>query len=118
MSLVLTLQDVPAAVCGQWHHVASDKSRASGWTARFQTLFEAAGMTLQDEANLLLHPQHGQTPYAGAHGGRYNQWVYQRLQTAVEGLDGPEYAEALKAELVAIKADLLANPGLLKGYGL
>ena len=119
MSLAVHLhQDAPVAVRGQWHHVASDKARVSGWTERFLALFEAANMTLQDAANLLLHPEHGQAPYAGPHGARYNQWVYQRLQTAVEGLDGPEYAGAVKAELAAIKADLLANPALLKGNGL
>lgn len=89
----------------------------SGWTERFLTLFAPAGMTLQDDANLLWHPLHGCRPYAGAHGARYNQWVYQRLLTAVEGLEGTDYAMALRAELAAIKQDLLQEPGLLRGYG-
>jgi hypothetical protein len=100
------------------HHVASNKAKVSGYTALFAHLFERAGMTLEHEANILLHPQHGRGCYAGAHGARYNRWVLGRLERAVEGLAGEAYQRALCLELASIKQDLLRTPGLLRGEGL
>ena len=102
----------------QRHHVASNKARASGYTALFADLFERAGMTLRHEANILAHPDHGRGGYAGAHGAKYNRWVLGRLERAVEGLAGDAYRRALCLELSCIKQDLLREPRLLKGEGL
>ena len=86
----------------QRHHVASNKARLSGYTALFVALFERAGLTLDDQANILLHPHHGREGYAGAHGARYNRWVLGRLERAVEELEGEAYARALCLELASL----------------
>ncbi|KAB2964111.1 MAG: hypothetical protein F9K16_05115 [Thermoanaerobaculia bacterium] len=83
------------------HHIATNKnliSRAAGgpYTPRFRAIFERARMTLESALNKI--------PILGHRGPHpeYNRVVYQRLRSAVDGLDGVAYREALERELVAI----------------
>lgn len=50
------------------HHIASDKSEKSGFTAKYQELFDLAGMSLQDDDNIV--PLEG---HKGAHTKVYKQ---------------------------------------------
>ncbi len=87
------------------HHIASDKS--SKYTPLFEKLFRAAGMSLQDEANLVSIEGHG-----GAHGADYHEVVLKRLTQATEGKapNTPEFKKAFTEALGKIKTDV-ARPG-------
>ncbi len=68
----------------QAHHIATDKndtSEVSGgpWTPRFKALFERAGMSLDDPANILYLQNH-----KGPHPEDYHAEVFNRLQDALE----------------------------------
>jgi hypothetical protein len=112
---------VPAAGSGPIHHIATNKNTASTarggpWTPRFQELFDEAGMSLNDPANLVAVAGHH-----GPHPMEYHQTVYDRLTQATEGLSGAEYEQALRAELASIAQDA-QTPGtdinnLLTGRG-
>jgi hypothetical protein len=103
---------------GEWHHIATNKATKSGYTQQFVEIFRRAGMTLQDDANLVYLPGHGQAEIAGAHSPAYRAYVLRRLRDSTEGLSGHSYAHALRAELQALKAELLSNPAMVKGLGL
>lgn len=91
------------------HHIATDKNRISTaaggpFTPMFEGLFEKAGMNLQDAINKLAVLGH-----RGPH-PEYNRMVYERLSSAVEGLEGFAYEDAFQNELYAI-AQESAQPG-------
>jgi RHS repeat-associated protein len=99
---------------GQLHHIATDKSIKSGWTARFSALFERAGMSLQDKANKVFVVGH-----KGKHSVEYHEYVYDYLRNAVRGAaDQAEYASALRQALGELRDQIQNNPGMLKGVGL
>jgi RHS repeat-associated protein len=103
---------------GEWHHIATNKATKSGYAQQFVEIFRRAGMTLQDDANLVYLPGHGQAEIAGAHSPAYREHVLRRLTSATQGLSGDTYGQALRAELQALKGDLLKNPAMVKGSGL
>jgi len=87
------------ATGSQTHHICTDKncvSSATGgpWTPRFEEMFEKAGMDLQHELNKISVPGH-----VGPHPQAYHQMVFDKLESATRGLDGPAYRDALQAEL-------------------
>jgi len=99
-----------AATEGPEHHLATaknpvSKARGGPWTPRFEALFKKAGMTLEDALNKLRVPGH-----KGPHSQAYHEAVFRRLSTAVQGLEGEAYANALRAELTAIRTEL-GTPG-------
>jgi hypothetical protein len=66
------------------HHIATDKhgSERSGgpWTPPFQELFDLAGMSLNDPANLVYLTNH-----QGPHPQEYHEEVYRRLEKTLTG---------------------------------
>jgi len=98
---------------GQIHHIASDKAIASGFTEKFKSIFEKAGMSLQAKENRFLLLGH-----AGRHSLKYRNYVLMKLQTATEGLSGNEYKEALLKELEFLKTEIIAKPNIVKGVDL
>ncbi len=97
----------------QLHHIATNKSIQSGFTAQFERLFGKAGMSLNDAANKVLLEGH-----KGRHAAQYHQYVLDRLTAATEGLSGANYSRALREELGALRQDLLRNPDLVRGRGI
>ncbi len=99
---------------GQLHHIATDRAIKSGWTERFKTIFEKAGMSLQDAANEVYVVGH-----KGRHAVEYHEYVYDYLRNAGRGAaDQAEYASALRQALGELGDQILNNPGILKGVGL
>ena len=96
---------VGSATKGEWHHIASDKSIVSGYTEQYDKIFRNAGMSLQDDANLMFLQNH-----SGAHTTAYKEYVLNTLTEATEGLSGNTAKDALIAALDTLKAQLLANP--------
>jgi RHS repeat-associated protein len=87
------------------HHLATNKNwistlRGGPWSPRFQAIFEKAGMTLEDAANIVSIPGH-----FGPHSEEYHQYIFKRLTAAVEGLEGQAYKDALVSELKALAAE-------------
>jgi hypothetical protein len=97
----------------QTHHIATNKSIKSGWTAKFQRVFAKAGMTLEHKANKFLMLGH-----KGRHARAYHRHVLERLTKATDGLTGRSYKAALLWELRALKRDLIKFPEMLKGINL
>jgi hypothetical protein len=94
----------------QLHHVATDKnpsstSRGGPWTLVFAPMFERAGMSMNDPANIVPVAGH-----RGPHPEAYHRAVYDRLNTATQGLTAEEYSAAFRSELIAIGAEV-ATPG-------
>ena len=74
-------------------------------------LFKKGGLNFEDEANKL-----GLEGHLGRHPDTYHEWIYERLQRAIKGINGEaDIAAALRGELHTIADELKANPGLLKG---
>lgn len=98
---------------GQTHHIATDKSDKSGYTARLKGIFDKGGLSLQDKANKVFLEGH-----KGPHNPKYHEFIIRRLTAATKGLSGDTYASALKNELAVLREEIESNPGLLKGEGL
>ena len=94
----------------QLHHIMTDKSIKSGFTAIFSRIAAKAGLTLQHTENLLSLVGH-----SGRHAKEYHNWVVDRLQGATKGLKGEAYKEALIKELRALREALNRNPAIVKG---
>jgi hypothetical protein len=92
-------------IAGEWHHIASDKSLVSGYTAQYEKIFKNAGMTLQDNENLMFLQNH-----SGAHTVAYKQYVLDYIEYATKGLSGSAAKEALTSALGQLKDQLIANP--------
>jgi len=96
--------------CSEKHHIASDKSIKSGYTAKYQELFDLAGMKLNDPDNIVELKGH-----KGAHTKIYKQKVLDYLTQALEGIDKnnkEENEKALRAALKELAALLESNPRL------
>ena len=104
---------IDVLVKGENHHIASDKSIKSGFTKAYEAIFKKAGMSLQDEANIIFLDGH-----SGAHTKSYKQYVLEYLTAATEGLTGKEYKEALVKALDDLKAQLKENPKMPYKGGL
>jgi hypothetical protein len=89
---------------GNWHHMATHYER-NGWGPAFESLFLSAGMTVQDDENLIYLMGH-----KGPHSDEYHAEVFRRLAEALEGVAGVEArGVALRAELYRMHVDIL-NP--------
>jgi RHS repeat-associated protein len=73
----------PEELVGQIHHIATNKNFAGGFTAAFERLFGRAGMTLNDDENLVRLAGH-----TGPHAPEYHQMVLDRLVAVTKGLQG------------------------------
>ena len=92
------------------HHIASDKSVRSGFTAKYENLFDLAGMSLQDPDNIVLLEGH-----SGAHTKVYKQKVLKYLTDALKGIDKGDKKkneEMLRIALGELRQLLLDNPRL------
>jgi len=96
------------------HHLATNKNwiREPQWSRKFQELFAKGGMSLEEATNIVELPAE---LHKGPHAQGYHQWVYQRLQDAIAGLDDPvQIRQALEARLQWIAEQLQAHPEWLK----
>ena len=94
----------------QKHHICTDKSTTPGtnggpWTPDFKVMFDRAGMSMQDPANLVDLPDH-----FGPHPEVYHDYVYTYLQEQTVGLEGQEYTDAFKQALLNLKTEI-TTPG-------
>ena len=95
----------------QNHHMATNKNYIAGgqWSSRFEPLFKKGGLSLDGDYNKVKLPDH-----YGPHPDAYHNWVYTRLQRAIEGLtDKAEIGNAIKSELAKIATELQSNPQLV-----
>jgi len=96
---------------GHNHHIATDKwwksTRGEGpWSPRFQRLFDKAGMSLDDPANIVRVRGH-----KGPHPQEYHEAIFDRLSTATAGCRTMQQCrEALTAELHDLAGEI-ASPG-------
>jgi hypothetical protein len=101
----------PVDMEGHEHHIATDKwteaTHSGGpWTPKFQDLFERAGMSLNDPANIVRIRGH-----KGPHPKEYHEEVYRRLRDAMQGCRSiNQCKEALKVALKEL-ADEIAMEG-------
>ena len=85
------------------HHIASDKSKKSGYTSEYEAIFESAGMSLQDKENIVSLEEH-----RGAHTKAYKEFVLKKLKEAVENKTSiADRNAALKLALGELKELLL-----------
>ncbi|MDF9407233.1 AHH domain-containing protein [Pelotomaculum isophthalicicum JI] len=85
----------------------------SGFTEKFEQIFNRAGMSLQNEKNIFFLEGH-----VGRHSLKYRQYVLRRLNEATMDLSGEDYKNALLKELDELKDELIKNPDIVKGVGL
>jgi hypothetical protein len=90
----------PVDAQGQLHHIATDKwwdspNSEGPWSPRFKELFDKAGMSLDDPANIVRVKGH-----KGPHPKEYHRVIFRRLSDATEGCRTMQQCQkALKAEL-------------------
>jgi hypothetical protein len=88
---------------GHGHHIATDKwwdstNNDGPWSPKFQELFDKAGMSLNDPANIVRVKGH-----KGPHPVEYHQRILDRLTGAMKGCRTMEKCrETLTAELVTV----------------
>ena len=88
------------------HHIASDKSNASGYTKKYKSLFSLAGMDLQDPDNIIRLDNHH-----GAHTKLYKDFILEKITEAVDISKSQKENEiSLRAMLEWLKQELKANP--------
>jgi hypothetical protein len=90
---------------GPLHHLGTNKNfvstaRGGPWSPKFKSIFDKAGLDLDDALNKINVPGH-----KGPHPEAYHQLVYDRLIAATKGLRGANYKAALEAELAALKVE-------------
>lgn len=101
----------PVEVTEHDHHIATDKwwesTKMGGpWSPQFQSLFDKAGMSLNDPANIVRIRGH-----KGPHPQEYHEEVLGRLFTATRSCRSMEQCRrALKTELQRL-AHEISNPG-------
>lgn len=86
-----------------YHHIATNKNtistaRGGPWTPRFKPLFDQAGMSMDDAANIADVLGH-----RGPHPLEYHQAIENALLQATEGLAGQDYIDAFKSTLAYLK---------------
>lgn len=102
--------DIVTVTYVERHHIASDKSKKSGFTAKYQELFDRAGMSLQDPDNIVELEGH-----KGAYTKKYKQKVLDYLTDVLSGIDKNDKEkneEALRNALKELRQLLLDNPRL------
>jgi uncharacterized protein YciI len=101
----------PVDAEGHAHHIATDKwwdSSANGgpWSPKFQEIFDKAGMSLNDPANIVR--VHG---HKGPHPLEYHQRVFKRLAEVTDDCRTMQQCrEALTAELQRLAREI-SQPG-------
>nr|WP_284668260.1 AHH domain-containing protein [Myxococcus sp. SDU36] len=101
---------------GEIHHICTNKNYKSDkeggpWTPRFREIFDKAGMSLNDPANLIRIKGH-----QGAHPREYHESVHGRLLEIVLGCRGVAMCRrALERELAAIARELVKDGSKLRG---
>ncbi|MCP3140215.1 AHH domain-containing protein [Pyxidicoccus xibeiensis] len=96
---------------GHNHHIATDKwwkstNNAGPWSPQFQKIFDRAGMSLNDPANIVRVKGH-----KGPHPQEYHEAIFQRLSDATEGCRTMQKCrEALTAELRDLAGEIV-TPG-------
>ncbi|HZI09650.1 MAG TPA: AHH domain-containing protein, partial [Myxococcus sp.] len=96
---------------GHDHHIATNKwwkatYNAGPWSPEFQKIFDKAGMTLDDPANIVRVKGH-----KGPHPLEYHERVFERLTDATRGCRTMQQCrEALTAELRKLGQEI-ATPG-------
>jgi hypothetical protein len=101
----------PVDAEGHNHHIATDKwweALHSGgpWSPRFQEIFDKAGMSLNDPANIVRVPGH-----KGPHPQEYHERIMRRLARATEDCSTMQQCrEALTAELKRLAREI-STPG-------
>jgi hypothetical protein len=97
----------PVDDAGHDHHIATDKWWTSAhsdgpWSPRFQKIFDKAGMSLDDPANIVRVRGH-----QGPHPQEYHEKIFQRLFRATSRCRSMEQCrEALTAELRRLARDI------------
>jgi hypothetical protein len=92
---------------GHDHHIATDKwwtaiHNGGPWSPRFQKLFDKAGMSLDDPANIVRINGH-----KGPHPQEYHERILRRLDEATLGCRTMQQCrEALTAELRRLAAEI------------
>lgn len=94
------------------HHIATNQNyvstaRGGPWSPFFEDIFKRAGMSLDDEANLVEVAGH-----QGPHPEEYHRLVYRRLSEATNRFapGSPEYRSALVTELGRLAKEI-GTPG-------
>jgi hypothetical protein len=101
----------PVDAEGHKHHIATDKfwdssDNGGPWSPRFQKLFDRAGMSLDDPANIVRVKGH-----KGPHPRQYHENVHDRLAEAMETCRTMQQCrEALTAELRRLAREI-STPG-------
>jgi hypothetical protein len=101
----------PVEAEGHDHHIATNKwwksaNNEGPWSPRFQEIFDRAGMSLDDPANIVHVKAH-----KGPHPLAYHQRIFRRLDAATRTCRTMEQCrEALTVELNALAQDIAA-PG-------
>jgi hypothetical protein len=91
---------VPVDEEGHSHHIATDKwwtspNNGGPWSPQFKEIFDKAGMSLDDPANIVHVRGH-----KGPHPKAYHETIFKRLSDATEGCSTMQQCQtALKAEL-------------------
>lgn len=102
---------VPVDAEGHDHHIATNKwwkstNNEGPWSPQFQKIFDKAGLSLDDPANIVHVKGH-----KGPHPLAYHQQIFRRLTDATEGCRTMERCrEALTAELGRL-GQQIATPG-------
>jgi hypothetical protein len=99
------VKSLPRAAA-QIHHIATNKH--SRYKGAFTRIFNKGGMSLSNTANKILVPGHN-----GRHTNNYHEYVLGRLETAVSGLSGPAYRDALIDVLAQLATEIRNNPRIM-----
>ena len=101
----------PVDAKGHEHHIATDKwwdstNNDGPWSPKFQSIFDRAGMSLNDPANIVNVKGH-----KGPHPQEYHERIFERLDEATQRCRSMHQCrEALTAELRRL-AQQIATPG-------
>ena len=97
---------------GEWHHIASDKSIKTGYTAKYKEIFDKGGVGFDEEINKIFLKGH-----KGRHTNNYKDDVLSRLTNAIKELEAKGgtptkevYRQEIQKVLEEIKAILNSNP--------
>jgi transposase len=96
---------------GHDHHIATDKwtdaTHSGGpWTPKFQKIFDRAGMSLNDPANIVRIRGH-----KGPHPEEYHREVFKRLNEAVEDCSSIKQCRESLTKALRGLADEIATEG-------
>jgi hypothetical protein len=97
----------PVDAEGHNHHIATDKwwdstNNDGPWSPRFQEIFDKAGMSLNDPANIVRVKGH-----KGPHPREYHERIWRRLTDAERGCSTMQQCrEALTAELRRLAVEI------------